>query len=146
MLWGRHNGIRIQVSIPDNLNPYIEFNAEFPPSFPEDLALWGFEHIKEGLNLSRIANDLVWFQRGENKLAHTLPDNAIAMKFLEDIFSQRPKSTLVKRVLTVRFPGKENTILDKHLKNWLDLCTNLQEHFNPAAPQEDIMETLEGLS
>ena len=146
MLWGRHNGVRIQISIPDNLSPYIEFNAEFPPSFPEDLGLWGFEHLKDGYNLPRIAGDHVWFQKGDHPLAKELPDNALTMQLLDTIFLERPKSSLVKRVFIVRFPGKENTILDRHLKNWLDLCGYLQDHFNPTPEQEDFMETLDGIS
>jgi len=146
MLWGRHKDTRIQVSIPDNLHPSIEFSAEFPPSFPTDLSLWGFEHIKDGYDIPRIANDSVWFERGEHPLAKSLPDNLILMKFLEQIFMERPKSFLQKGILRVSFVGKKNTDLDKHLKVWLDLCGHLQEHFNPPPSEEDIMEVLDGAS
>ena len=120
-------------------------STQSPPSFPEDLGLWGFEHLKDGYNL-RIAGDHVWFQKGDHPLAKELPDNALTMQLLDTIFLERPKSSLVKRVFIVRFPGKENTILDRHLKNWLDLCGYLQDHFNPTPEQEDFMETLDGIS
>ncbi len=145
MLWGRHKGVRIQISVPDNLRPSIEFLAEFPPDFPNDFALWGFEHIKDGLNLPRIANDLVWLQRGEHEFAKTISENAILMKFIETIFKERPRSMLVNGILKVQFVGKKNTDLDKYLKTWLDLCGHLQEHFSPPI-QEDHMEILDGAS
>ena len=146
MLWGRHNGVRIQISIPDSLNPYIEFHAEFPPSFPEDLGLWGFEHIKDGQNLPRISGGNIWFQRGEHPLAKSLPDNPLAMALLDSLFLERPRSLIVKRVFTIRFPGKKNTVLDRHLKNWLDLCGHLQDHFNPTPEPTDIIDTLDSIS
>ena len=146
MLWGKHNDVRIQISIPDNLRPSIEFNAEFPPTFPSDLGLWGFEHLKDGHNIPRIANDLVWFQQGEHPRAESLPQNKVLLTFLESIFKERPKSSLVKGVLKVSFVGKKNTDLDKYLKQWLELCAHLQTHFSPPPTEEDIMEVLDGVS
>ena len=146
MLWGRHKGVRMQISVPDNQTPYIEFNAEFPDSFPEDLGLWGAEFLKDGYDLPKIAGGHVWFQKGKHPLADSLPDNAIAMQFIDTLFLERPKSALVNRLFIVRFPGKENTVLDQHLKNWIELCGHLQNHFNPGPNPEDFMETLDGLT
>ena len=146
ILWGRHLSVRTQVSIPDTLNPYIEFSAEFPNDFPKDLAIWGIDYVKEGQDIPRIAGDRIWFQKGTHPDGAQLPQNQEIMTHLLSLFIERPKSSLINRRLCIRFPGKENTILDIHLKQWLSLCEALHKHFIPPEPEQDVIEVLDGIS
>lgn len=146
MLWGRHHGIRMQVSVPDTQRPSIEFIAEFPETFPEDLALWGIEYLKEGSGMPQIANDWVWLETGEHPLSLDLRDNQKVLRSLEVFFKERPRSKLFKRTLRIEFPGKQNVLLDKHMKMWLQMCLDLQTHFSPPEPEIDVVEVLNGVS
>ena len=143
MLWGRQQGVRIHISIPDTLNPHIEFSAEFPNEFPNDVGLWGIEFLKDGKEIPKIAKDQIWFSKGEHPKGEEIPENQSIMSHLSTLFIEQPKSSLVKRRMFIRFPGKENTILDKQ---WISLCEALITHFIPTAPEQDVIEVLDGIS
>ena len=146
MLWGRYHGIRMNISVPDTQRPSIEFTAEFPESFPEDLALWGIEFLKDGSGSKLVANNWVWLDAGEHQNAKGLADNVKAMAPLEGFFKECPRSKLVKRTLRIEFPGKQNSLLERHMKTWLQMCLELQAHFKPAETEMDVVEVLNGVS
>ena len=84
--------------------------------------------------------------KGQTSISGFITRHAIVMQFIDTLFLERPKSALVNRLFIIRFPGKENTVLDQHLKNWIELCGHLQDHFNPGPNPEDFMEILDGIT
>ena len=108
---------------------------------PEDLGLWGAEFLKDGYDLPRICWRSCVVPKGQTCFWRPLPDNAhdaIRRYPLLD-----PESCPDVDFLSCA-SGKKTAMLDQHLKNWIELCGHLQDHFNPGPNPEDFSD-LDGI-